>query len=273
MPPQTPAPAPPVVLSIAGTDPSAGAGLYADLKTFSAHSVYGLGALTCSTAQVPGRVADISPVTPAHLRAQLELLFATYPITAIKTGMLYHVPLMEIVADALPSGESAPSLVIDPVMVASSGDRLLDDGALEFYRQHLLPRAALFTPNLDEAAVLLDLPAPIAREAELEPSAIALFERYGSPVLLKGGHLRGPQAIDLLVTGEGIKTYSAPFIEGFSTHGTGCAYSAAITAQLANGSPLADAVATAKRYISAAIAGSFRWPAGTDALDHAQPTL
>lgn len=270
MSPQSHPPAPPVALTIAGSDPSAGAGLQADLKTFAAHRVYGLATLTCSTAQVPGRVTDISPVSPDHLRAQLDLLFATYPIAAIKTGMLCSIPLMQAVIDALPDPGSAPPLVVDPVMVASSGHRLLDPDAVDYYRRHLLPRATLFTPNLDEAAVLLDLATPIAREAELEPSAIALFERYESPVLLKGGHLRGERAIDVLVTAEGVETYSAPFVEGFSTHGTGCTYSAAITARLAAGTTLTDAVAAAKRYISAAIAGSFRWPGGADALDHPQ---
>ena len=267
MSPQTHSNSPPFALSIAGADPSGGAGIQADLKTFSAHGVYGLCALTCSTAQVPGRVVGVSPVDPEHLRDQLSLLLETYPIAAIKTGMLYSAPLMRVVADVLVA--SPAPLVVDPVMVASSGDSLLDDGAVEFYRSDIIPSAKLFTPNLDEAAVLLDRTAPITR-AEFEDSALALFDRYGVPVLLKGGHLRGDEAIDVLVTGDGLDSYSALFVKGFSSHGTGCTYSAAIAANLAHGLSLGEAVGAAKRYISAAIENSFRWPGGLDALNHNQ---
>jgi hydroxymethylpyrimidine/phosphomethylpyrimidine kinase len=266
MSPQTQPSSPPVALSIAGSDPSGGAGIQADLKTFAAHGAYGLSALTCSTAQVPGRVVGVSPVDPEHLRDQLSLLLETYPIAAIKTGMLHSAPLMRVVADTL-AGSSIP-LVVDPVMVASSGDSLLGEGAVEFYRSDIIPSSALFTPNLDEAAVLLERSTPITRP-ELEESAMALFERYAVPVLLKGGHLRGDEAIDILVTGESLKTYRAPFVKGFSTHGTGCTYSAAIAANLAFEKSLPEAVAAGKHYISAAIANSFRWGSGVDALNHA----
>jgi hydroxymethylpyrimidine/phosphomethylpyrimidine kinase len=257
----------PVALTIAGSDPSAGAGLQADLKSFAANGVYGLSAVTCTTSQVPGQVTGVVAVPPEHLREQVRLLLSSYPIAAIKTGMLYSVPLMQAVVSALDEAKSAAPLIVDPVMVATSGDSLLVPEAVDYYRTTLLPRASLFTPNLDEAAVLLG-GATITR-VDLEPAAIELAVRYRAPVLLKGGHLRDGEATDILCAPDGrTLSYSAPFVEGFSTHGTGCTYSAAIAAQLARGVGLADAVTNAKTYITAAIAGSHRWPTGMDALNH-----
>lgn len=259
-------PPPAIALTIAGSDPSAGAGLQADLKTFAAHGVYGLSAVTCTTAQVPGRVSSVSPVSPEHLHEQISILLANYRVAAIKTGMLFSIPLMEAVKRALDEPKTTAPLVVDPVMIATSGDPLLEKDAIRFYREVLIPRASLFTPNLDEAGVLLD-GTPIT-EDNFEAAGAELHSRYGAPVLLKGGHLQGETAIDLLVDGKGAQSFAAPFVKGVSTHGTGCTYSAAIAAGLANSLDLRASVAAAKRYITAAIASSHRWPSGMEALDH-----
>jgi len=259
----------PVALTIAGSDCSAGAGLQADLKTFSAHGVYGLTAVTCVVAEVPGKVTRIQPVELENLADQLRLLLTAFPVAAVKTGMLYSRELIEIVSHTLHSLPQPPPLVVDPVMVATSGDALVKDEAVLAYQRLLFPLAALITPNLDEASVLLG--AKIARPEHLRPAADALRCRFGCAVLLKGGHLRGKVAIDVLRDDDGFVDYKAPFVPGISTHGTGCTFSAAITAGLANGKTLRQAVAAGKKYVTRAIAQSFRWGRGkskVDALNH-----
>ncbi len=265
----------PVALTIAGSDNSAGAGIQADLKTFSAHRVYGLTALTCVVAEVPGRVSRIQAVDREIVREQIVLSFAAFPVAALKTGMLFSRENVELVAElygALP--EPRPPLVVDPVMVASSGDSLLSVGAVAAYRERLFPLAAVVTPNLDEARALLD-GADIPDLPALNEAGHTLCARFGVPFLMKGGHLahRGAdQAVDLLVRpgGGGSESFSAPFTAGVQTHGTGCTYAAAITAGLAHGQSLAEAVRRAKYYVSAAVAGFHRWqrPARIDALNH-----
>ena len=260
----------PVALTIAGSDCSAGAGAQADLKTFSALGVYGLTALTCVVAEIPGRVTQIQAVDADVVTKQIELLLAHFPVRAIKTGMLYSA---EIVARTTASlrvfGGNIP-IVVDPVMVATSGDLLLRRNAIEVYERELFPLAAVVTPNLDEAATLLG--EPIASLGQMREGGRRLFDRYRVPILLKGGHLGGEDAIDLLLTESGVAEFSAPFIRGVHTHGTGCTYSAAIAAGLAAGLSLHDAVDRAKRYVSNAIAEHFVWrqDGGTDvhALNH-----
>lgn len=269
---------PPVALTIAGSDNSAGAGAQADLKTFSAHGVYGLTALTCVVAEVPGRVSRIQAVEPAVVREQIALSFEAFPVAAVKTGMLFSRENVLLVADLYDGWTAAPRppLVVDPVMVASSGDPLLRADAVTAYRERLFPRAALVTPNLDEARALLGGRA-IADVAALADAGRALCARFGVPFLMKGGHLArtaGEPAVDLLVTTPDgrVEAFSAPFTAGVQTHGTGCTYAAAVTAGLAHGRPLAEAVRRAKDYVSAAVAGFHRWErpggAATDALDH-----
>lgn len=258
--------APPVALTIAGSDPSGGAGLQADLKAFAAHGVYGLSAVTCTTAQVPGEVSQVAATAADHLAEQIRLLLRNFPVSAIKTGMLYSAELIETVVGCLP--EDTP-LVVDPVMVATSGDPLLQDDAVACYCEQLFPRAALVTPNLDEAAVLLDSESVMGDP--LGDTAQRLLDRYKVPFLLKGGHLKGDQAIDVLITSESMERFEAPYVHGVSTHGTGCTYSTAIAANLAKGLPLRDAVARAKNYITAAIEQSFHWPNGLQALNHSVP--
>lgn len=261
----------PVALTIAGSDCSAGAGLQADLKTFTAHGVYGLTAVTCVVAEVPGKVTRIQPVETANLEDQIRLLLAAFPVAAVKTGMLYSAEIITLVADIFRSLKKRPLLVVDPVMVATSGDALVKDDAVEAYERLLFPLAALITPNMDEAAVLLG--KPISRPEQLKPAADVLRMKYGCPVLLKGGHLRGETAVDVLRDTAGFTEHRAPFVPGVSTHGTGCTFSAAIAAGLACGLDLRAAVKRGKRYVTRSIARSFRWGRGrtkVDALNHFQ---
>lgn len=258
----------PVVLTIAGSDSSCGAGAQADLKTFSALGCHGLTAVTCVVAETPGNVRSIQPVKPAVVRDQLEVLLASYPVAAVKTGMLFSVPIIRAVANVLGSLKKHPPLVVDPVMVASSGDPLLKTGAVAAYEKLLFPLATLITPNLDELARLTGL------HPESVPEMLAAGKRLtaatGSSVLLKGGHLRGMTATDILLTPDWEQhSYSVPFVRGLSTHGTGCTYSAAIAAGLARGLSLKDAVGLAKKFVTRAISGSRRW-GKTDALDQVQ---
>jgi len=251
----------PVALTIAGSDSSAGAGIQADLKTFSALGVYGLTAITCVVAETPGYVSRIEPVSAGTVSEQIEVLFESFPIAAIKTGLLFSGEITLAVARALRAHaeqtKSAPPLVIDPVMVATSGDLLLREDAIDCYERDLFPLAALVTPNLSEAARLLG--EPIADLRAMHRAGARLAEKYGVPMLLKGGHLAGEEAIDLLFAHGSVIEFSAPFFRGITTHGTGCTYSAAIAAGLAIGLPLEEAVRRAKKYVTATIAQHHAW--------------
>ena len=265
---------PPVVLTIAGSDNSAGAGAQADLKTFTAAGVYGLTALTCVVAEAPGRVEAIHPVPTDVVRRQLRLSAEFFPLAAVKTGLLASADIVSLVADwysSLPMGSRRPPLVVDPVMVASSGDSLLPPTAVRAYAERLFPLATLVTPNLDEAAVLLGRPVKSLLAMRLAGRDLA--GHWKCAVLLKGGHLGGDTAHDLLFLPNGeSRQFSAPFVPGVSTHGTGCTYSAAIAACLALGLSLEEAVRQAKAYVSGAIRHFFRWPRANgpavDALNH-----
>ncbi len=263
---------PPVALTIAGSDCSSGAGIQADLKTFTAFGVHGLTALTCVVSETALVVEEILALPPDFVADQVRLLARSFPLGAVKTGMLYSASHIEAVLEAL-AGIEAP-LVVDPVMIASTGDPLIEDDAIQLYRDHLLPRATIFTPNLDEARALLES-EPITREG-LETAARRLADRFGTTVLLKGGHLRDGRATDVLAfPGGGVEILDGPFIEGVTTHGTGCTYSAALAAGLARGWDLSLAAQEAKAFISAAIAGSFAWnrPGGRiEALDQTLPS-
>ncbi|HEX4631912.1 MAG TPA: bifunctional hydroxymethylpyrimidine kinase/phosphomethylpyrimidine kinase [Chthoniobacterales bacterium] len=246
----------PVALSIAGSDSSAGAGIQADLKTFSALGVYGLTAVTCVVAETPGRVSKIEPVSAALVHEQIKVLLRSFPVGAIKTGLLFSSEIIREIARALREHRSIP-LVIDPVMVATGGDPLLQDDAIGSYEQELFPHAALITPNLDEAACLIG--KPIGDLRAMREAGEILANKYGVSILLKGGHLTGDQAIDLLFLNGNIIEFSAPFSRGIATHGTGCTYSAAITAGLAMGLPLEESVRRAKEFVSATIAQHHAW--------------
>ena len=258
----------PVVLTIAGSDSSCGAGAQADLKTFGALGCHGLTAITCIVAEIPGKVRSIQAVRPEIVRDQLEVLLAAYPVAGIKSGMLYSAPIIRTVAHILARMKVRPPLVIDPVMVASSGDPLLKAGAIRAYRQLLFPMAALITPNLDELGILT---GSVPRSLSAMRAAGKQFTAAtGTSVLLKGGHLRGSTATDLLLMPDWEEQeFSAPFIRGVETHGTGCTYSAAIVAGLACGLPLSKAIAQAKEFITASIRGAHSWGRIT-ALDQIQ---
>jgi hydroxymethylpyrimidine/phosphomethylpyrimidine kinase len=246
----------PVALSIAGSDSSAGAGIQADLKTFSALGVYGLSAVTCIVAETPGCVSTIEPVSAALVRDQIDVVLRSFPVAAIKTGLLFSAEIITAIARVLREHRARP-LVIDPVMVATSGDPLLQDNAVEAYERELFPLAALLTPNLGEATRLTG--RAIGDLGAMYDAGRILANKYGVPILLKGGHLSGDQAIDLLFRGENAIEFSAPFSRGVATHGTGCTYSAAITASLAAGLELVEAVRRAKSFVSAAIAQHHAW--------------
>jgi len=258
----------PVVLTIAGSDSSCGAGAQADLKTFSALGCHGLTAITCIVAEIPSNVRSIQAVKPEIVRDQLELLLEAYPVAAIKTGMLLSTPIIRVVAGVLASMKKLPPLVIDPVMVASSGASLLKPGALVAYEKLLFPLATLITPNLDELGLLTGLRPE--SQPEMKTAGKRLTAATGTSVLLKGGHLKGRTATDILLTSDWEeREYSAPFIKGVETHGTGCTYSAAIAAGLAKGLPLPKAVAEAKKFVTRAIADSLTW-GKVSALDQVQ---
>jgi hydroxymethylpyrimidine/phosphomethylpyrimidine kinase len=254
----------PVALTIAGSDSSAGAGIQADLKTFSALGVYGLTALTCVVAETPGRVAKIEPVSVALVRAQIEVLLRAFPVAAVKTGLLFSAEIITEIANTL-RRQRGLQLVIDPVMVATSGDPLLQEDAVAVYERELFPLAALLTPNLSEASRLAG--DSIGDLSAMHRAGKILTEKYGVPVLLKGGHLSGDEAIDVLFQDDKAMEFSAPFSRNIATHGTGCTYSAAITAGLACGLALEEAVRRAKNFVSAAIAGHHAW-GDIHALNH-----
>jgi hydroxymethylpyrimidine/phosphomethylpyrimidine kinase len=263
MPETTP---PPVCLTIAGSDNSAGAGAQADLKTFTALGTYGLTAITCVVAEVPGKVSAIHPIPPDVVAEQIRLSLAAFPVAAIKTGMLYSTEIVEIVADIL-EGTGIP-LVVDPVMVATSGAMLLRPEALEIYRKRIFPRSTVVTPNMDEVAVLTG--RPVKTVADIREAGGTLAESYSCAWLLKGGHLGGEEATDMLfMGGDEVAVLKSPRVHGVSTHGTGCTTSAAIAAGLAHGLPLQEAVAQAKQFVTGAIRRHHRWGA-VHALNHSK---
>lgn len=264
----------PVALTIAGSDSSAGAGIQADLKTFSELGVYGLTALTCIVAETPGRVSKIEAVSTEMVCAQIEVLIQSFPVAAMKTGLLFSGEIVSAVAQTLRRHSARFTLVIDPVMVATSGDALLRDDAVEAYEHELFPLATILTPNLAEAARLLG--EPIHDLPAMRTAGARLAEKYRVPVLLKGGHLSGHDAIDLLFAGENVVEFSTPFSRGIATHGTGCTYSAAIAAGLASGLSLEAAVRRAKQFVTATIAQHLSWETAAggalQALNHS-PTI
>ena len=249
-----------IALTIAGSDSGGGAGIQADLKTFSALGVYGASVITAVTAQNTRAVTAVEAISPALIRAQIEAVFADLPPQAVKTGMLGDTHTICTVAESL-AAVALPYLVIDPVMVAKSGDKLLADAAIATLRERLIPLATLITPNLPEAGELLG--RPVTTRDDMPQAAADLLALGCHAVLLKGGHLVGDASDDLLLTTGGATWLSAARHPGKNTHGTGCTLSAAITAGLARGLALVDAVHAAKDYIGAAIAAADRLHVGS----------
>lgn len=237
----------PIALTIAGSDSSGGAGIQADLKTFSAFGVYGASVITALTAQSTRGVAAVEPVAASFVLAQMEAVLADLDVDAIKTGMLANAEVVAAVARKLRNGDRKP-LVVDPVMVATSGDVLLEPAAADAVKRELIPLATLITPNLPEAARLLD--GKVASgEDEAVAQAKALCALGCSAVLLKGGHDTGTTAVDILCDAGGIERFVRPRLDTPHTHGTGCTLSAAIAALLAQGVGLREAVGRAKAFV------------------------
>ncbi|MFV0360679.1 bifunctional hydroxymethylpyrimidine kinase/phosphomethylpyrimidine kinase [Tropicimonas sp.] len=239
-------------LSIAGSDPSGGAGVQADLKTFSARGVYGMAALTALTAQNTCGVSGVHPVPPAFVARQIGAIFDDIRVDAIKIGMIAGAGVASAVAGVLACYPGP--VVLDPVMVAKGGHPLLPADAVAALKADLLPVATLLTPNLPEAAALLGTePATTREQMVAQARELAAL---GPAVLLKGGHLEGAESPDLLIAGDLVAWFHAPRIETRNTHGTGCTLSAAIAAELAKGHPLPQAVSNAKTWLSGALAAA-----------------
>jgi hydroxymethylpyrimidine/phosphomethylpyrimidine kinase len=250
----------PVALTIAGSDSSGGAGIQADLKTFAAFGVYGASAITALTAQNTRGISGVHPVPPAFVTAQLDAVFDDLDVGAVKIGMVAELSIIEAIAAAL-SRWKPEHVVLDPVMVASSGVRLLSTDAVSALRERLIPKAMLVTPNLPEAAALLD-EAIASDEASIRSQGTRLLAMGARAVLIKGGHGQGAESIDTLFHGDDIVALPAPRIATSNTHGTGCSLSSAIAAGLAKGEPLETAVRNAKTWITAAIAAAARLGVG-----------
>ena len=249
------------VLSIAGSDPSGGAGIQADIKSFSANGVYGMAVVTALTAQNTRGVLGVEAVSPAFVTAQIDAIFADIRVDAVKIGMIATAGIAEAVAKAL-TRHKARNIVLDPVMVAKSGDRLLAEAAVETIRTDLVPLAEMITPNLPEAAVLLG-----EREANdparMERVATRLLSLGCRSALLKGGHLASGDSPDMLARPSGVIRFAGDRIDTKNTHGTGCTLSSAIAAQLARTGDPVEAVRRAKAYVAAAIAAADRLDVGT----------
>lgn len=258
---------PPVVLTIAGSDSSCGAGVQADLKAISALGGFGLNALTSVVSETPGIVSQVRLLDADIIADQMRVLFGGFPIAAAKTGMLGgRDQVLAVVAAWKQFGHGRIPLVVDPVMVATSGGRLLADEAVRTMVDELLPLATLITPNLDEARVLWEREAGTLKE--MEACACDLSARFGTAVLVKGGHLRG-EAADVLCQAGATSWHTAPRTQGVHTHGTGCTLSAAIATGLASGLPLDEAVARAKEFVSRAIAQHLEWQTPVAGIVHA----
>ena len=240
-----------IALTIAGSDSGGGAGIQADLKTFSALGVYGASVITAITAQNTKGVTAVEDISTAIIAAQMDAVFSDLDIKAIKIGMVSRIDTIRTIAERLRS-QSQP-VILDPVMVATSGDRLLQEEAIETLRSELLPQATLATPNLPEAALLTGTGIATDRAAMLKQAEMILA-LGAKAVLIKGGHGTGSKSVDLLMDGETIQEFAMPRIETKNDHGTGCTLAAAIAAHLALGLPLADAVGLSKDYLQGALA-------------------
>ena len=255
----------PSVLTIAGSDSSAGAGIQADLKTFAALGVYGTCAITAITAQNTRGVTAVQETPPDIVAAQIDAVAADIRPDAVKTGMLASAPIIEVVAAKVREYD-LPNLVVDPVMVAKSGDRLLRDDAVTVLRDLLLPLAAVVTPNLPEAEVLAGF--AIDSDEDVRRAAKEIVGLGARAVVVKGGHREAAESVDVLYDGTTFRDYSAPRIDTTSTHGTGCTFASAIAAYLARGEPLAEAVGRAKEYLTEALRRAYPIGGGHGPVHH-----
>lgn len=261
---------PPIMLSVAGSDPSGGAGIQADLKTATARGVYGAAVITSLTAQNTTGVFDIHAIPPRFVADQYASVVTDLDVRAMKIGMLGAAEVVEALADAM-QHHPVPQVVLDPVMVAASGDRLVPADAVAAIRDRLLPLSTVITPNLPETAALLDEPEPETTE-QMADAAQRLRGFGPRAVLVKGGHLagRGGRSVDVLADDHGSTEFTKAWVDTSNTHGTGCTLSSAIAAGLAAGSQLSTAVADAKTYLTGALrsAADWRLGAGSGPVDH-----
>ena len=262
---------PPVALTIAGTDSGGGAGIAADLRTFAAHEVFGTLAVTAVTAQDTMAVHGVVALDASFVDAQIDAAMGDFPVLAAKTGMLATLEIVDRVADRAARG-ALPPLVVDPVMISTSGSRLLAGDAPAAYRR-LLPHALVTTPNMSEASVLTGL--PVTDRAEMADAARALCDLGARYSLVTGGHLGGGVACDVLFDGSEVTELTGAMVRSPNVHGTGCTLSAAITANLALGHGPVEAIERAKQYIGAVIAASATWRlgGGSGPLDHFSATV
>lgn len=254
-----------VALTVAGSDSGGGAGIQADIKTFSACGVYGASVITAITAQNLEGVRAIQAIRPVVVEAQLRAVLEGYPVKAVKTGMLFNRGIIEAVAAVLAERRRLP-LVVDPVFAATSGSRLINPAAIRVLCQRLFPLAALVTPNVPEAEFLCC--GEIRTLDDLREAGVLLCDHYGVPFLMKGGHLTAAGAIDLLVDKKGVTAFRSARIAGVNSHGSGCTFSAAIAANLAKGRPLPRAVAEAKAFISTSLKRPHALKPGARVIDH-----
>jgi len=259
----------PIVLTIAGSDSSGGAGIQADLKTFAALRAYGASAITAVTVQNTQGVRDVHQVPAEVIAGQIEAVFDDLAVAAVKIGMMGSAEAIEAVAAALERRESRPPVVLDPVMVAASGDVLLEPGAEDVMKRRLLPLADVLTPNLPEASRLLGAERA-EDEAEMRDQAERLTAMGPKAVLVKGGHGTGDEALDILFDGENFARFTALRVATKNVHGTGCTLSSAIAALLARGEPLEEAIRRAKTYLTSALAEADKLSVGHGAgpLNH-----
>jgi hydroxymethylpyrimidine/phosphomethylpyrimidine kinase len=253
-----------VALTVAGSDSGGGAGIQADIKTFSACGVYAASVITAITAQNLEGVRAIQGIRPAVVAAQLRAVLEGFPVKAIKTGMLFSTAIIEAVAAVLSEHPQIP-LVIDPVFAATSGSQLIKPQAIRTLCEDLFSLADLVTPNVPEAEFLCR--NPIRSLEDLREAGDLLYDYYGVPFLMKGGHLPGA-AVDLLVDGRGVKAYQTRKVAGVNSHGSGCTFSAAIAAHLAKGCNLRRAVADAKAFITGSLRHSHWLRPGTRVINH-----
>jgi hydroxymethylpyrimidine/phosphomethylpyrimidine kinase len=252
------------VLTIAGSDSGGGAGIQADLKTFSALGVFGTSVITAITAQNLSGVSAVQAIDPEVVQKQLQAVLEGFPIKAIKTGMLFSAEIIEVIAHTLSNYHEIP-LVVDPVFAATSGSKLIRDDAIRQLQEKLFPLAKLITPNIPEAEILLV--EKLKNHHDLQQAAQKLFERFKVPVLMKGGHLTDI-ALDILVDAEGMELFESNFISGVNNHGSGCTLASAIAAALAKGESLREAVKTAKTYITDALKNSLPLSPGLRVINH-----
>lgn len=254
----------PRVLTIAGSDSGGGAGIQADLKTFSALGVYGMSVITAITAQNTCRVYGVEGITPAMVGLQFEAVLSDIGVDSVKTGMLFNASIIQAVATKLEDSR-IPYVVVDPVMVATSGDPLLEKQAEILMKEKMMPVATLVTPNLPEAEVLADM--KIRTNDDIHKACLAIKDLGCRAVLIKGGH-GTDDAVDWLYDGESFSSFSARRIESNNTHGTGCTYSAAIAANLGKGLSLKEAIRSAKKFVTLGIEHSFSLGKGHGPLNH-----